>query len=132
MINENDKVVKAAQAEHDAEPIALLCCTDLMFGVQLQKMARLSGYRAVTVRPGAVLPQADIMVVDLAARGDWQGAIREGHARGIPVVAFGPHMDTEARRLAKQAGAVRVLANSNLARDLPGILAAARPTGDKQ
>jgi hypothetical protein len=104
-------------------PAVLLYCTDLMFGVQLQNMARAAGLRYLTARPNAPLPDAGLMVVDLASRGDWEGAIREASARGVRVVAFGPHMDAEGRRRAKEAGAARVLANSNLARDLPGILA---------
>ena len=96
-----------------------------MFGVQLQNMVKSAGLRSITARPGAPLPPANLMVVDLAARADRadvQASIREAAARGTPVVAFGPHMDADARRMAKEAGASRVLANSNLARDLPAIL----------
>ncbi len=107
-------------------PTVLLFCTDLMFGVQLQNMARGAGVRHVTVRPGGDLPRGDMMVVDLASRGDWEGAVRQAKSRGIPVVAFGPHMDSEGRRKAREAGASRVLANSNLTRDLPAILLALR------
>jgi hypothetical protein len=108
------------------QPIALLFCTDLMFGVQLQNMARASGLRPVMLRPGSPLPACDVMIVDLTARADWEAAIREAVSQGVHVVAFGPHMDSAARRKAKEAGAGRVLANSNLARDLPGILAEIR------
>lgn len=101
---------------------ALLLCTDLMFGVQLQNMARKAGLKPVTLRPGAALPEGDVLVVDLAARADWESAMREAAGRGMRVVAFGPHMDADGRRKAKAAGAQRVLANSNLARDLPIIL----------
>jgi hypothetical protein len=119
MIKQNEADEKGA-----AEPPAvLLYCTDLMFGVQLQNMARAAGLRYMTARHDAPLPDARMMVVDLAARGDWEGAIREAAARGVRVVAFGPHMDAEGRRRAKEAGAARVLANSNLARDLPAIFA---------
>jgi hypothetical protein len=115
-----DRVERGVEVEQ-RRGTALLFCTDLMFGVQLQNMARHAGLQPVTLRPGAELPDGDVLVVDLAARGDWVGVIREGRARGMRVVAFGPHMDAEARRKAKEAGAGRVLANSNLARDLPLI-----------
>ncbi len=105
-------------------PLALLLYTDLMFGVQLQKMAQRAGYRHLNVRPGQELPPATVLIVDLAARVDWETPMREAAQRGIQVIAFGPHMDADARRRARQAGASRVLANSNLARDLPGILRA--------
>lgn len=107
-------------------PTALLLCTDLMFGVRLQNMARHAGYVPMTIRPGQPLPPGAILVVDLGTRGDWEYAIREASARGTAVVAFGPHMDADARRRAKAAGADRVLANSNLQRDLPQILLASR------
>ena len=101
-----------------------LFCTDLMFLVQLQNMAKKAGLRYVAVRPGAALPAARLLVVDLSSRGDVQAAIKEGVERGMRVVAFGPHMDAEGRRAAKAVGASRVLANSNLSRDLPLVLAA--------
>ena len=103
-------------------PTVLLFCTDLMFAVRLQNMARAGGFRHIAVRPGAPLPPGELLVVDLASRGDWEQAIREAAGRGTTVIAFGPHMDADARKRAKAAGAARVLANSNLARDLPGIL----------
>lgn len=102
--------------------VALLLCTDLMFGSELQAISRKAGFRPVTLRPGAELPAGDILIVDLAARGDWETSIRTAVARNTPVVAFGPHVDTESRRKAKEAGASRVLSNGNLARDLPNIL----------
>src|SRR5437868_12822589 len=103
-------------------PTVLLLCTDLMFGVQLQNMVKHAGLRPVNLRPGTAMTPAALLVADLAARADVLATIREAAAQGIPVVAFGPHMDAESRRAAKEAGAARVLANSNLARDLPGIL----------
>jgi hypothetical protein len=115
--------------ESSNQPVALLYCTDLMFAVQLQNMARKTGYSFTNARPGAPPSEADVMVVDIAARGDWEAAIRELSARGVPVIAFGPHMDAEGRKRARAAGATRVLANSNLARDLPRILMDLRERG---
>jgi inorganic pyrophosphatase len=111
------------QEDKEDHPTVLLLCTDLMFGVQLQNMVKHAGLRPMNVRPGTPLPPAALMVADHAARTDVPAAIREAVEQGIPVVAFGPHMDAEGRRAAKEAGATRVLANSNLTRDLPGVLA---------
>ncbi|HKP51728.1 MAG TPA: hypothetical protein VJ183_03655 [Chloroflexia bacterium] len=114
----------------DNAPVAMLLCADLMFAVQLQSIARATGFRPETLRPSASVPQeAAVLVVNLADRSGprrWESAVREAASLGIPVIAFGPHMDTDARRAAKEAGASRVLANSNLARDLPTILRALR------
>lgn len=113
-------------AERQGAPVALLLCTDLFFGLRLQKMAQAAGFRPVTWKPGSTGSDLEprILVVDLAVQGDWEEAIREAVARGALAVAFGPHIDGEARKRAKGAGASRVLSNSNLARDLPGILLA--------
>ena len=100
----------------------LLFYDNLMFGVQLQNMARQAGRRHITIKPGAPLPTGSILVVDIDARSDWESAIRAAKQSDIPVVAFGPHTNTEARRRAKEAGASRVLANGNLTRDLPAVL----------
>jgi hypothetical protein len=102
--------------------VALIFCSDLMFAVRLQNMAKKSGYKPFTVRSGMTLAGADVLLVDIADRGDWEEACRRASAAGMTVIAFGPHMDSEGRARAKAAGAKRVLANSNLERDLPGIL----------
>jgi len=116
--------------EKPSQPVVLLLCADLMFAVQLQSIARKAGYRPVTVRSGSDIGQGDALVVDLSGRDDWEETIRQARSRGIQVIAFGPHMDAEARRRARSAGANRVLANSNLERDLPTILRSLRATGN--
>ncbi len=40
----------------------------------------------------------------------------------MPVIAFGSHVDLETQAEARKAGATRVIANSKLAADLPGIV----------
>jgi hypothetical protein len=112
--------------EKSSQPVVLILCTDLMFAVQLQNIARKAGFRSITVRPGSDATQGDALVVDMAERSNWEDAIRKARGSGMQVIAFGPHMDAEARRRAKAAGANRVLANSNLERDLPTILRALR------
>ncbi len=111
-------------------PVAMLFCSDLMFAVRLQNMARKTGYRVAAARPGNEIRDAAVLLVDIADRGDWETIIRHAANGGIPVIAFGPHMDTAARRRAKAAGAARVLANSNLERDLPGLLVEIRNSLD--
>ena len=118
----HDETEEPVHIATGASRVALLFCTDLMFGSELQAISRKAGFRPVTLRPGSELPAGDILVVDLAARGDWESSIKSAAARDVPVVAFGPHVDTAARRKAKEAGARRVLSNGNLSRDLPMIL----------
>jgi len=100
-----------------------------MFGVQLNKITQKAGFKYTMARLGTTPLEGDVLIVDLGARGDWEGVIRQARERGILVIAFGPHMDADARRKAKQAGAWRVLTNSNLARDLPVILRELKTNG---
>jgi len=92
-----------------------------MFGVRLQNMARKAGLRSAYLRRDTATEGARLLVVDLSAGGDWVHAIEAARSHNVDVVAFGPHMDAESRRKAKEAGASRVIANSNLERDLPII-----------
>jgi DNA-binding response OmpR family regulator len=64
-----------------------------------------------------------LAIVDIAIKGvDWEKAIQQARAADYPVLAFGSHKDLEARAKAIQAGAGRVVANSKLASDLPGLV----------
>ena len=118
-------------AQRGEMPVVALACPDLMFLVRLQGMARAAGYAPRTLRPGDALVGANVLVVNLAGAYEWEPLIRGAVNDGVPVVAFGPHMDAEGRRRAKAAGASRMLANSNLERDLPLILSELRQGWDK-
>jgi CheY-like chemotaxis protein len=48
----------------------------------------------------------------------------------IPVIAFGSHVNAEALRAAREAGADRVLARSAFVRDLPALLGGTPPADD--
>jgi len=64
-----------------------------------------------------------LAIVNTAISGvDWEGAIRRAREHRLPVLAFGSHMDLEARQKALQAGAQRVVANSKFASDMPGLV----------
>ena len=117
-------------AEEEVTLPVLLFYDNLMFGVQLQNMARQAGQQYITVKSELPLPEGSLLVVDIDARSDWESAIRDATKRGLPVVAFGPHTNTEARKRAKEAGASRVLANGNLTRDLPAILRSLGDSGE--
>lgn len=103
---------------------------DLFFAVKIRDTLRHHDMEASIVRTLAAFeqgltatPAPDLAVVDIATRGvDWEAAIRAARARQIPVLAFGSHMDLEARAKALQAGAHKVVANSKFASDMPGLL----------
>jgi hypothetical protein len=49
----------------------------------------------------------DLAVVELEARG-WEECIRDARTRGIPVLAFGSHMNADLLRRARELGAEAV------------------------
>src|SRR5579859_4472598 len=64
-----------------------------------------------------------LAIVNTATTGvDWEAAIRQAGACGITVLAFGSHMDLDAREKALQAGAQRVVANSKFTSDMIGLV----------
>ena len=52
----------------------------------------------------------------------WEQVIAEAKAAQVPTLAFGSHIDLESQQAARRAGADRVISNSKLAQDLPGIV----------
>jgi DNA-binding NarL/FixJ family response regulator len=68
------------------------------------------------VASAAGAADADVVVVDLAKHADALGEIR-AVAPAAFVVAFGPHVDTDALAAARGAGADAVLPRSQLFRD---------------
>ena len=64
-----------------------------------------------------------LTIVNISTRGvDWEAAIHAARASDLPVLAFGSHMDLEARAKALQAGAQKVVANSKFVSDMPGLV----------
>jgi DNA-binding response OmpR family regulator len=64
-----------------------------------------------------------LVIVNIATIGvDWETAIRKARTAGLRVLAFGSHMDLEARSKALEAGAQRVVANSKFTSDMPALV----------
>ncbi len=105
---------------------------DLFFAVKIRDTLRHHDIEARTVRTLAAFEQGlalsgeerpALVIVNIATQGiDWEEAIRKAHAAGYPVLAFGSHMDLDARARALAAGAQRVVANSKFASDMPGLV----------
>ena len=105
---------------------------DLFFAVKMRDTLRHHDMQVKTVRtlpafeqllaaPAAERPE--LVIVNTATTGvDWEAAIRQARSQGLPVLAFGSHMDLEARERALKAGAQRVVANSKFATDMPGLV----------
>ena len=105
---------------------------DLFFSVKIRDTLLHYDMDVTTVRTLASLEQSldvsgdakpALVIVDIASKGvDWEAAIRTVRAHDLPVLAFGSHMDLEARAKALQAGAQKVVANSKFAKDMPGLV----------
>lgn len=126
--------------EEGAEPRTpvLLLDTDLFFAVKIADTLKHAGYTTRTVRSEAdfarLLGEAPpaVAIVNTAARGiDFRHAIQLARAAAVPVVAFGSHVDVETQEAARRAGATRVIANSRVASDLPGVLERALRPGQR-
>lgn len=114
---------------------------DLFFAVKIRDTLRHHDMEVTTTRSLELFEQGlaitgderpALVIVNIATRGvDWEAAIRSARAHGLPVLAFGSHMDLEARAKALQAGAHRVVANSKFTSDMPGLVTRmlSEPTG---
>jgi DNA-binding NtrC family response regulator len=111
-----------------AQRTALLLDNDLFFVTKITTTLKHAGYATHTARTLDAFSQGladkpDIALVNTAARGvDWRAGIMAAREAGVPVIAFGSHVDLETQAEAREAGATRVIANSKLATDLPGIV----------
>ena len=105
---------------------------DLFFSVKMRDTLRHHDMTVTTVRTLAAFEQRlntsgdekpVLAIINTATTGvDWEAAIRQARSQGLPVLAFGSHMDLEARERALQAGAQRVVANSKFTSDMPGLV----------
>lgn len=109
---------------------------DLFFAIRIRETLASRGYAVDVAKTpeaidaaltGAGTPPA-LIIIDLAfAAIDPAASIArlkgEPTSAGIPILAFGSHLDHAARDAAKSAGADRVVANSKLAEALPDLVA---------
>lgn len=105
---------------------------DLFFSVKMRDTLRHYDIEVKTVRNLPAFEESlttkddkefALAIVNTATNGvDWETAIRKARASGLKVLAFGSHMDLEARSKALEAGAQRVVANSKFTSDMPGLV----------
>jgi DNA-binding response OmpR family regulator len=105
---------------------------DLFFAVKIRDTLQHHNHEVTIVRTlpafeQALTPsdgkQSDLAIVNTATKGvDWEAAIRAAKSNHIPVLAFGSHMDLDARAKALEAGAGKVVANSKFTSDMPGLV----------
>jgi CheY-like chemotaxis protein len=110
----------------------LLVVQDLIFGVRIADAARALGFKPVDVDlqalPAAVNSDTALVVLDTGHRGDWQAAVKalksDPHTAGVPVLAYGSHVDVTALRAAVAAGCDRLVTRGKLMAELPQLIQA--------
>ncbi len=129
----NDGVGQGASGSDASGGTILALVADLMFASRIRGTASALGVAAMTVhnadeilaRAHATSPR--LILLDLETRGaDVIALIRalksDPKLQRIPVIAFGPHVRSDALARAHEAGADRVLARSAFVRELPTLL----------
>ena len=91
----------------------LVECRDLFFRGKIQEIVRTAGSEPVREEP------ADVAVIELGKA--TVERIRDLTQRGVPVLAFGSHVDAGGLRAAREAGA-RAVPNSEIANSLRALL----------
>ena len=105
---------------------------DLFFSVKMRDTLRHYDIAVKTVRNLPAFEESlgakddqkfALAIVNIAIIGvDWETAILKARSAGLQVLAFGSHMDLEARSKALEAGARRVVANSKFTSDMPALV----------
>ena len=91
------------------------------YDIEVKTVRTLPAFEQLLAAPAGERPE--LVIVNTATTGvDWESAIRQARAQGLPVLAFGSHMDLQARERALKAGARRVVANSKFTTDMPGLV----------
>ncbi|MGH7529725.1 MAG: DNA-binding response regulator [Gemmatimonadales bacterium] len=96
----------------------LVIANDLVFRAKLEAIVRSAG--ADVLRDDASDARPALAVVELGRAGS-EDRIRDLAARGVPVLAFGAHVQPESLRAARALGA-RAVPNSEVERTLRALL----------
>ena len=105
---------------------ALLYIPDLFFAPRIADALAHLGFATSEVGARddlAAMPAAALLVVQLEGSPTvWRELITRARAAKIPVLAFGRHTEAETLRAARQAGAGKVVPNSELVTGLPRLI----------
>lgn len=109
----------------------LALITDLFFSVRVETGLGARGYDVIIAddtdlhdRLTSESPPA-LVIVDIGGFGlDWEAAIQSvrTHLPSVPILAFGSHVDLDARQRALDAGATKVVAKSRFVEALPELV----------
>ncbi|HYH12438.1 MAG TPA: hypothetical protein VD789_08810 [Thermomicrobiales bacterium] len=118
-----------AQETAHSLPRVVVLSRDLFFGMRIRNALKQMGFATVIRKSEAELDDelaggsAALALIDFNSPVDWTLVSGTIAAHGdLPVVAFGSHTDTEAFRLAREAGVTRVIANGAFSQQLPDLI----------
>lgn len=122
----------------DPRPTVLIYTQDLFFGLRIEDVVTKLGGQAQAVSSPAELADglADVpalAIIELGERQDWIEVVQKARkwTRGVPVVAFGSHVDTAALAAARQAGCDHVRTKGRFMEELPALVERyVRPSAD--
>ncbi|MGZ4032282.1 MAG: hypothetical protein ACXVP5_07500 [Tumebacillaceae bacterium] len=107
----------------------LALVNNLMYSVRIREVASAMGGLVTLVSTNEEIVEKleihpSLLILDLTAlTPGWEQAVAKAKEAGIPVLAYGPHVNVDAREAALKAGCDEVVANSKLTIDLPKLLA---------
>jgi hypothetical protein len=111
---------------------AVVLNRDLLFGSRIRSALKLVDLSVTVVPDSAAFaaritanaPDIAIAIIDLNGEVDWRviEPVLRNASLGVPVLAFGPHVDAEKLRAAKAHGVTRVVSNGQFHQDLVSLV----------
>lgn len=103
---------------------------NLMYTAKIRDVANPYGGVLITSESNEELKEKirtahpSLLILDLTVvQPGWKEVVGEAKSHGIPVIAFGPHVQEDLRKEAEQSGCDEVVVNSKFKLDLPNLLA---------
>lgn len=120
---------RRSKSDERVAPSVLAVVSDLLIEVRIEAAARSQGLAVQTAAAEDAVSLVaesgfELVIVDLAVVSDLEPIVAAARPAGVEVVAFYPHVNTELRKAAKDAGIDYVYPRSRFLRELPKILAA--------
>jgi hypothetical protein len=109
-------------------PRVIVLSRDLFFGMRIRNALKQMGFVTVIRESEAELDDelasepAALALIDFNNPVDWSLVSGTIASHDVPAVAFGSHTDTEAFRLAREAGVTRVISNGAFSQQLPDLI----------
>ena len=124
-----EQKARRSRSAEGAGRTVLAIVSDLLIEVRIEAAARLQGVVLQTVSAEEAAThigdsQHGLVIADLAVVSDLDALAAAARGAGVEIVAFYPHVDTELRKAATDAGIDYVYPRSRFLRELPKILAA--------